>query len=140
MEIQTFFLAHSISEMFPGNGNILSGTHIALDGFFPINDCPFPVGAQVPFLMVLRRQNKDTDEPITFRLCLVDVDGRPIGSPNNLVVEGVFPKGKKLWKLRGIIPFNFPKPGDYRLDITADENKIPSMYSYCIEVQEKQNE
>ncbi len=40
-------------------------------------------------------------------------------------------------ELRGIIPF--PKPGDYRLDITADENKIPSMYSYCIEVQEKQN-
>lgn len=101
MEIQTFFLAASINEMVPGNGNILSGTHIALDGFIPINNAPFPVGAQVPFLMVLRRHNKDIDEQITFRFSLVDIDGRPVGSPNNLVVEGIFPNGKKLWKLRG---------------------------------------
>jgi len=137
MEIQTFLLALSIEEMFPGNGNILNGKHIAIDGFFP-NSGQFPVEAQVPFLMVLRRQNPDADDPITLRFSLVDMDGRPAGAPRDLVVNEAFPKGKKLWKWRGIIPFMFPKAGDYRLDITADENKIPSMYSYCIEVNEKQ--
>lgn len=138
MEIQTFLLAASINEMYPGNGNILNGTHIAADSFFP-NNGQFPTEEQIPFLMVLRRQNPDADEPITIRFTLVDADGRPTGRPRDLVVEGVFPKGMKHWKWRGMIPFMFPGPGDYRLDITADENKIPSMYSYCIQVVPKDN-
>src|SRR3989339_530701 len=113
MEIQTFLLAVSVEEMYPGNANI-------------------------PFLMVLRRQNKEIDEPITLRFNLVDVDGRPAGLPRDLIADAVFPKGKKLWKLRGTIRFIFNSPGDYRLDITADEDKIPSMYSYNIEVAEKE--
>jgi hypothetical protein len=139
MEIQTFLLAASISEGIPGNGNILNGTHIAIDGFFPNPGCQFPLEAQVPFLMVLRRQNSDTDELITLRLTLVDMDGRPMGWPRDLFMNEVFPRGKKLWKWKGKIPFMFPGPGDYRLDITADENKIPSIYSYCIEVNENKN-
>lgn len=136
MEIQTFLLAASIEEMIPGNPHILNGKHIALHGFFPNPGCKFPLEAPLQFLMVLRRQNRDADEPLTLRFNLVDMDGRPVGRPRNIGIEGVFPKGMKLWKLRGMFSFMFPGPGDYRLDIIADENIIPSMYSYCIEVKE----
>jgi len=36
--------------------------------------------------------------------------------------------------LIGSIEFSFPKIGDYRLDITADKNKLGTVYHYNIEI------
>lgn len=52
----------------------------------------------------------------------------------DFVEEGIFPNGHMFMSLHGNIEFSFPKAGDYRLDITADENKLPTIYHYNIEI------
>lgn len=132
MEVQTFFLCNRIdSNNLPDNPFLCH--RVGLHSFYPL-DGVFPLDFTLKFYLLLRRESKELDEPITLRVNCVDMDGRTVPTPGNLLISGSFPKGKLFWELVGDIKFSIPKEGTYRLDITADEDKIPSVYNYKIEI------
>ena len=67
----------------------------------------------------------------------VDLDGRPVGAPKGEKFKTVFPAGERFLQFTGTVPLELPAPGDYRLDITADEEGRPFVYAYNIEGTEK---
>ena len=87
--------------------------------------------------MLLRRNHRNYDEQFSLRFDLVNEDGLPVGLPKEFRHEGVFPSGKRFYQFHGNIKFVIPEPGDYRLDITADEEGNPFVYAYNIEATEK---
>jgi len=91
----------------------------------------------MPYYVLLRREQRMSDTRFSIRFNLVNEDGKKIGQPYNFVAAGVFPNGFRFMSLEGTIEFEFPKIGDYRLDITSDENIFPTKYHYNIEVTEK---
>ena len=131
MEIQTFLLCKEIQKT--GTSGVYNANHLAIHNFYP-TDGVFPLQFSAPFYMLLRRQQKDGDEQITLRFDLVDQDGRNIGQPENFKAAGIFPSGHGFLTLTGHIGMMFPKAGEYRLDITADEDKLATVYAYNIEV------
>ena len=62
------------------------------------------------------------------------MDGRLVKIPGDIFTPGTFPQGNLFAEISGVIKFEIPRPGIYRIDITSDENKIPSIYNYKIEV------
>jgi hypothetical protein len=84
--------------------------------------------------MLLRRASGADDDRITLRFNLIDEDGRSAGKPANVRATGRFAAGARTLLLAGRIRFLFPGPGDYRLDITADEGGSGSLYAYDIEI------
>jgi hypothetical protein len=49
----------------------------------------------------------------------------------------VFPASERFLQFTGTVPLELPAPGDYRLDITADEEGRPFVYAYNIEATER---
>jgi hypothetical protein len=131
MEIQTFFLAESITRH-PDNRHDVQRAAIAFFECTP--QTPFPVRFTLPGLILLRREGTAGETPFTLALNLVDEDGRPIGLPRRGRIEGVFPPGPRFFALMGKIDFEFPKPGSYRLDLTLDDDFAGSMFSYNIDL------
>ena len=131
IEIQTFFLAATIVQA--GTGSNYDGKLVGAHHFFPL-DSNFPLTSHIPYFLLLRRASRSHDEEITLRFNLLDQDGRTIGLPKEFVGRGVFPKEHKFMTLSGKIEFLFPADGDYSLSIVADEEKLPSTYTYDIEV------
>jgi hypothetical protein len=84
--------------------------------------------------MLLRRYSRIGNEPISLRFNLVNENGINCGKPNNIFVTGEFPDGSMYWTITGNIFFSFPNKGDYRLDIISDEEKLPFIYNYNIEI------
>lgn len=130
MEIQTFYLAMEIQEKAPGNYTTMTS---CISQFSPSNG-QFPFQMRLPYLMLLRRASKGPQETITLKFNLINQDGQSVGKPTNAKATGNFPRGHKFLALSGHIFFSFPDPGDYRLDITADEETSANLYSYDIEI------
>jgi len=131
MEIQTFLLCKQISV--GGGTGFYDASYLGIHSFYPI-DGLFPMQFGVPYYMLLRRQQRDGDEAVTLRFDLVDQDGRSVGEPVNLLASSTFPHGQRFMPLTGHIHFQFPRAGEYGLDITADEDNLPSVYRYNIDV------
>jgi hypothetical protein len=131
MEIQTFFLAEKITRL-ADNRHDVQRAAIAFLECTP--ETPFPVRMTLPGLILLRREGTGGEAPFTLRLDLVDEDGRPTGQPRRGLVNGVFPTGPRYFALVGQIGFEFPKPGNYRLDITVDEELAGNVFSYNIDL------
>jgi len=91
---------------------------------------------KLPYFMLLRRDHRAYDEKFSLRFDLVDEDGLPAGEPAGFKHTAVFPTGARFFWFYGEIKFVFPAPGDYRLDITADEEGNPFVYAYNIEATE----
>jgi hypothetical protein len=138
MEIQSFILCKQISKA--GAGDMLDGQWLGTRNFYPLQGQSYPLKFPMPFFMLLRRENRDIDEQCSLRVDLVDVDGRPAGQPSNFKVHAVFPAGERFFQLWGDVAFEIPSQGDYRLDITADEEGRPFLYSYNIEATENADE
>jgi hypothetical protein len=130
MEIQTFFLAEQITR----TGNRHDVRRAALSRIDCNAEATFPTRFTLPALIVLRRENTSGDTPVSLRFDLVDEDGRLAGLPRGLLAEGVFPDGNRFFYLVAKIPFEFPRPGRYRLDITSDDELEGSLYPYAIDV------
>jgi len=108
---------------------------IGLHSFYSHDD-KFSLDFQLPYFMLLRRPARNAEEDVSLRFNLIDLDGNPIGEPRNVKALGKFPSGFMFMTLHGTIAFSFPRIGDYRLDITADEDTMPFLYQYDIEVTE----
>ena len=134
MEVQTFFLCENLQKI--GSGNVWDVKKVALNSFFSI-DGTFPLQVVLQFYLLVRREQRKNDEIITFRFNLVDSDGKIKGTPKDIFVTGVFPDGHRFKHFYGEMSFSFPEKGDYRLDITADESKLMSIFSYGIEITDK---
>jgi hypothetical protein len=130
MEIQTFFLAEKITR----SGNRHDVRCAALSRISCTADAEFPTQFALPALMVLRRESTEGDVPIRLRFDLVDEDGMATGQPHGLFAEGVFPEGNRFFYLATDIPFEFPGPGRYRLDITVDDELDECIYHYAIDL------
>ncbi len=130
MEIQTFLLAMEIHEEGPGNYTTVTS---CISHFSPA-DGRFPCQVRFPYLMLLRRASNGSDETVTLKFNLINQDGQSVGKPCNARASGRFPAGHKFLALSGHILFLFPGPGDYRLDITADEETSAHLFSYDIEI------
>jgi len=130
VEIQTFILAMEITQRGPGNYTAVTA---GVSHFSP-PDGSFPLQVRLPYLMLLRRARKAAEETISLKFNLIDEDGQDVGSPSNAQATGQFPAGHKFLALAGQILFEFPAPGDYRLDITADEDISANLYSYDLEI------
>jgi hypothetical protein len=134
MEIQTFLLATRVNRL-PGNRYDVEHAGLHSLGFPP--ESSFPVRIQLPALMVLRREIDSAEAPFSLRFDLVDEDGRSVGQPRHLRAQGVFPAGPRYFYFPTSIAFEFPGPGHYRLDITADEGLTGDIYSYGIEITQR---
>jgi hypothetical protein len=130
VEIQSFFLAMEVQQHGPGNYSAITA---CVNQFSP-PDGQFPLQTRLPYLMLLRRSNHAADETLSLKFNLIDPDGRDVGSPSNSRASVEFPAGHKFLLLAGQILFAFPAPGEYRLDITADEETSASLYSYDLEI------
>jgi hypothetical protein len=130
MHVQSFFLAERIT--LDGSRHDVRGAGIARLEYSP--EVVFPLRFSLPFLLLLRRESASSDAPIRLRLSLVDEDGRPAGKPKRLLVEGVFPAGKKYYYVTSNLELEFPRPGGYCLDLTADERVDGKVYHYNIDV------
>jgi len=130
VEIQTFYLAMEIQQQAPGNYTTITS---CVSQFSP-GDGRFPFQMRLPYLLLLRRASKANAETITLKFNLINQDGQSVGKPNNAKAAGQFPAGHKFLALSGHILFSFPGPGDYRLDITADEETLSNLYSYDLEI------
>jgi hypothetical protein len=130
LEIQSFFLALEVQNHGPGSYTAVTA---CVSQFSP-PDGVFPLSVRLPYLMLLHRPSADAGETFTLRFNLIDEDGRPVGSPANVQARGTFPAGSKCLLLAGQILFTFPAPGEYRLDITADEEGAGHLYSYNLEI------
>ncbi len=131
MEIQSFLLAKEIQQAGPGSD--YRAETIGLHHFYSADE-KYPFEFTVPYYMLIRRESDESDESITLSFNLIDSDGMGLGSPRNQKVEGVFPAKHKFMTIVGTIKFNFPGLGDYRLDITADEGKLPTIFTYNIQI------
>lgn len=131
MEIQSFVLAKEIRQTGPGSE--YAAETIGLHHFYSAGG-QYPFEFTIPYFMLIRRANDEEDDTISLRFNLIDSDGGGVGAPQNQKVEGVFPKNHKFMTIVGTIKFEFPAVGDYRLDITADEGKLPSVFSYNIQI------
>ena len=132
MEVQTFFLCTRLEQP-DKKEDIYHCQRVGLNSFYPL-DGVFPIRFSFPYYMLIRRESRDFDEEVTLRLNCVDIDGRILPVPGNIFIKGSLLKGSLFADLTGSISFEIPKAGIYRIDITADENKIPSVYNYTIEV------
>jgi hypothetical protein len=84
--------------------------------------------------MLVRRASETTDDRIALRFNLIDEDGRAAGQPADAHAAGKFAAGERTLLLAGRILFQFPAPGDYRLDITADQDGSATLFTYDIEI------
>jgi hypothetical protein len=131
MEIQTFFLAESITRH-PDNRHDVQRAGIAYFECTP--QTLFPVRFTLPGLILLRRETTGGEASFTLRLDLVDEDGKPVGKPRRGQIAGVFPAGPRFFTLMGKIDLEFPRPGSYRLDITVDQEFAGNVFSYNIDL------
>jgi hypothetical protein len=131
MEIQTFMLCKSLDQI--GAGNEFNAHLIGLHSFYAL-DGSFPLEFDMPYFMLLRRADRNGTMPVPLRFSLINPDGRAVGQPNNLRADGLFPAGHLFMTLTGSIHFKFDAAGDYRLDITSDEDVSPFTYQYNIEI------
>jgi hypothetical protein len=138
MEIQSFILCGEIAPTAGGRIKMLDGRVLGLRSFFPLSGNRYPMRFPMPFFILLRREHRDYDEQCSLRFDLVDADGRAIGKPTGDKANLVFQKGNKFMHFSGTVTFEIPAPGDYRLDITADEEGTPFVYAYNIEATEGQ--
>ena len=138
MEIQSFILCKQIDKS--GAGDMLDGKWVGLRTFFQEKGRSYPLQFTMPYYMLARRQRANTSEQFSLRVDLVDNDGKPAGRPQNFKTAGTFPAGEMFMHFYGSVGFEIPAPGDYRLDITADEEGRPFLYSYNIEATENAEE
>lgn len=131
MEVQTFMLCKEIRKI--GIGSEYDAKLIGLHSFYSL-DGSFPLVFRLPYFMLLRRPERGDVKDISLKFNLIDMDGNAIGEPRNVKAFGKFPAGHMFMTLTGTINFAFPQIGDYRLDITADEEIIPFVFQYDIEV------
>lgn len=134
VEIQSFILCSGIGAS--GPDGMVNGHWLGIHSVFPTQS-GYPFEFTLPYFMLLRRNHRNYDEQFSLRFDLVNEDGQPVGLPKEFRHEGVFPSGKRFYQFHGSIKFIVPKPGDYRLDITADEEGNPFVYAYNIESTEK---
>jgi hypothetical protein len=134
MEIQTFLLATKVTRR-PGNRYDVEQAALHSLEFPP--ESSFPVRFSLPALMVLRRVVESDEAPISLLFDLVDEDGRSTGQPSRIRFQAVFPAGKRYVFFPTQIAFEFPCPGKYRLDITADEGLTGGVYSYGIDITQR---
>jgi hypothetical protein len=130
MEIQSFILCKNLTS--GGVGTTLNAEWVGIATFYPDDGDFYPVGTIKYFYMLLRRNHTDYEEEFSLRFDLVDADGNPAGKPAGQKTRNKFPKGEKFFQVAGRIYLDIPAPGDYRLDITADEEGRPSVYAYNI--------
>lgn len=133
MEVQTFLLAEKIEQ----HGSRHDVTNAALAMMECSPETPFPLRFSLPGLAVLRRESDSGDAPFSLRLDLVDEDGRPAGLPRGLLARGVFTAGNRLYYLVVKVDLEFPRPGVYRLDVTADEGLAGNVCHYAIEIRQR---
>ena len=131
MEIQSFFLCKTITQV--SKASEYDGHLIGLNSFYSL-DGKFPLEFDFPYFMLLRRETRGPEQTISLRFNLINGDGLTVGEPRNIKADGIFPAGFMFMNLLGRIHFSFPGPGDYRLDITADEELNPFTFQYNIEI------
>jgi hypothetical protein len=131
MEIQSFFLCKTITQV--SKNSEFDGHLIGLHSFYSL-DGNFPLEFDFPYFMLLRRETRGPEQDISLRFNLINSDGITVGEPRNIKTDDKFPAGFMFLNLMGKIHFNFPGPGDYRLDITADEESAPFTFQYNIEI------
>ena len=139
MEIQSFVLCMGITPTDAGRVRMFDGRAMGVRSFFPLPGNKYPLHFPMPFFILLRRGHRDYDEQCSLRFDLVDQDGRPVGAPKGEKFNTIFPSGQKFLHFNGTVPLELPAPGDYRLDITADEEGRPFVYAYNIEATENQD-
>jgi hypothetical protein len=137
MEIQSFILCKEVTSA--GVGTMFDGHLLGITSLFPTGATGYPLHGNLHFFMLLRRDHRGYDENFSLRFDLVDADGRPAGQPAGFKHTAVFPAGARFFHYYGDVSFDIPAPGDYRLDITADEEGTPFVYAYNIEATENQD-
>jgi hypothetical protein len=80
--------------------------------------------------MLLIRDNSDAEEAGSVRTRLRTRAGAAVAGPHNKVVGFTFPAEFRFTLVNGTIQFQFPAPGYYRLEVTADANEAPAEYTY----------
>jgi hypothetical protein len=131
MEIQTFFLCKNITQL--SAAGEYDAHLVGLHNFYSL-DGKFPIEFDISFFMSIRRETRGPEQTISLRFNLINSDGFTIGEPRNIKVGSTFPAGFMFKNFHGTIHFSFPAPGDYRLDITADEEINPFTFQYNIEI------
>lgn len=135
MEIQTFLLATKVTRVAKNRFDVEQAALNSLE--FP-PESSFPYRLSLPALMLLRREIASSEAPISLLFDLVDEDGRSSGHPSHFLFRSVFPAGTRYAYFPTQIAFEFPSPGNYRLDITADEGLTAGVYSYGIDITQRQ--
>jgi hypothetical protein len=130
MEIQTFFLCERITRH-PDNRHDVERAGIAF--FECTSQTPWPFQFTLPALILLRRESDRGHAPFRLRFDLVDEDGRAAGKPRQVVNEFNFPDGARFFCLTTVLPFEFPRPGRYRLDVVVDDGFSVHTYPYNID-------
>jgi len=137
MEIQSLILCREVSSA--GIGTMFDGRLLGITSLFPTGTSKYPIIGELQYFMLLRRDHRAYDETFSLRFDLVDEDGRPIGQPTGFKHTATFPAGSRFFHYYGSISFEIPYPGDYRLDITADEEGAAFVYAYNIEATESES-
>jgi hypothetical protein len=125
MRVQAFTLADEINQdrgRFDGVGIFTFGIS------FPENK--FPVTTEMPFAMLLCRENADAEQAATLRTRLKTRAGVAVEGPHNDTVGFTFPAEFRFTMVHGTMRFRFQAPGYYRLEITADADEAPTDYLY----------
>jgi hypothetical protein len=135
MELQTFLLATKVTRVSDSRYDVEQAALHHLE--FP-PESSFPVRFSLPALIVLRREIAAAETPFSLLFDIVDEDGRSVGEPHRLRAQGVFPPGPRFFSWPTLIAFVFPRPGRYRLDITADRGLTGAVYSYDIEITQRE--
>jgi hypothetical protein len=134
MEIQCFMLCAALSKV--GAEAVYDAHMIGMHSFFS-RDGTFPLQFDTPYFMLLRRDTRELEQQFSLRFDLVDQDGRCVGEPNNARHNGVLPAGHRFYVLSGMMRLVFPGIGDFRIDVTADEDGLLSVFPYAVEVTER---
>jgi hypothetical protein len=133
MEIQTFMLCQGLQQV--KETKVFNAQTIGIHNFVSL-DGVFPIVFQMPYYMLLRREEQGTLQNILMEFNLIDSDGKFVGEPNHHGVKSEFRPGHKFMVVVGKLQFRFPWAGDFRLDIMIDmgERLSTSVFQYNIEI------
>ena len=87
----------------------------------------------VPYYLLLSRASSLAAASVDVIFHLIDADGHSTGRPDHDVQPAEIPKGKRFHQIVGTVALRFPRPGVYRLDLTAAADGLVDKFYYDLE-------